>query len=387
MGTNHSRNDASVPAQAVYSTVDPVMRPARFPRIADILIVLISTSVNAYTVVHYLGPLAGLLYGTISLGLFGWLQARTYSHHVLNKVQFVVVVLAFASQLSALVLVSPSFDLNMDRDSAIVTWLEELIAFRYPYAQPTDIGNPISPLPAIPLIAAPFYLLGNVGYLQIAAYLLLVLLLHTTFHRIPLIRFYTIIMLSSSPLLFFEVVARSDLVANMTLIVGITWWLERHQSYVWKRDAYLLGILVGVTAATRLALLPAVMVIYLYMLRKLPSQTLFRISIAAGSTAALLLLPFLLWDTDTFLNYAPIGVSSTKLGDNQVNQMFWLSLTLLATTIGGLIAHTARHVYGAVAAVSALIMLGTWVTFFNDITYLQLVFIPILFALSRKTLS
>ena len=51
-----------------------------------------------------------------------------------------------------------------DADNALNIATRALLRGRFPYYQPTYLGNPISPLPGSLLLAVPFVLLGNSAY-------------------------------------------------------------------------------------------------------------------------------------------------------------------------------------------------------------------------------
>jgi hypothetical protein len=271
----------------------------------------------------------------------------------------------------------------MDRDNALILWLTELGQGRYPYATRTHLGNRISPLPLMPLLVLPFHLLGNVGYLQIFAYLLLVPILASTYRRAPRAQFLSICILSTAPLLFVDVIGRSDLIANMVLLVVIVYWLEAHEGRPWRTDAYVLGVLLGCFCATRLGLWSALGVLMPYLWR-LPSHgTFFRVAAAATIVFALLVVPFVLWDAETFFRFAPFGVSSTKLGKSIAAPLGWGLLTGMVALGSGLALKRASHLYAGVSGALALMIVATRLGPHWDPTYCQFVFVPLLMALPR----
>jgi hypothetical protein len=89
-------------------------------------------------------------------------------------------------------------------------------------------------------------------------------------------------------------------------------------------------------------------------------------------------LPFVLWDPAVFFGYAPFAVNAAKLGGSPAAGACWLGLTGLAAGLGAVWAYRGR-VYRAVTAVLAVVVLATWTTFFFDLTYVQLIFVPALF--------
>ena len=346
------------------------------------IVLLVST--NLSLVYHYLGSAVAGIYLLCYLGLILWVWRWSLPERVERILLATVVVASVLVQIFAVHRVAPLFDARMDRDDALSCWLAALRRGDYPYAEPTSGHNPISVFPFLPIMAWPFDLMGNVGYLPVFSYLVLVILLWATYRHARLFRFFTICVLSSAPLLLFEVSGRSDVIANMLLFVLVIHWLERHEGRPWGWEAYVFGALFGCLVATRLGLLLTIGVVALYLLHNLPFRTAVQMGIAALAAFSLLVVPFIVWDPATFFHYAPMGVSSTKLGDSTTAQVGWSVATLLVALASGLVVRRARHLYAALVPTLALITVATWLTFFRDWTYLQFIFVPLLFALPRS---
>jgi len=277
---------------------------------------------------------------------------------------------------------APHFDMRMDRDTALTMWLSRLARGNFPYLGPTDIGNPISVFPFMPMIALPFVLLGNVGYLEIFSYLCLVMLLRMHYRHSPRDYLLAIAALSTSPLLFMEVVGRSDLIANMTLAMYLIWWLQSYEQQSRAQQLNLLAVGMGFLAATRIALYPILAVIVLFLWKRLDRKNLARVLVISILVSGIIILPFLFWDLHTFLYYAPLGVNGDKLGTNTLMQAFWLALMGLVVFVSGWVPKHAQALPALVVLVMSVVIMATWTTFSVDYTYLQLVFIPVLFSLN-----
>jgi|GEM_PF-3029167 len=345
---------------------------------------------NLALVVVYLGWAAAVGYGCgfLALVLGAWFVP--FSARAARRWVWVCVAGAALLQVVALHLLAPAFEARMDRNEALTYWLDALWKGQFPYAVPTNIGNPISVLPALPLLAAPFVALGNVGYLEVGAFLLLAVLLHRWYNGAPRAQLTAILVLASAPLVFFEVIARSDLIANCALLMLLVVLVERREQALaplGARASLLLGLLFGCLVATRFALLPVFVTVALYLLRRLRLAELGHFAVSALLACAALIAPFLLWDSTTFLTYAPFGVNSTKLGADIRVSLFWLALTAAATLVGGLKSAGARTLPRAIVGVVTVIVLATWLTFFLDLSYMQLIFVPLLFTLPKDVRS
>lgn len=342
---------------------------------------------NLPLVNHYLGSRVALLYVLLfvawSVAVWKCFGGRYEPWPILLGT---MIVASLGLQIAFLLVVAPRFDQRMDRDDALSLWIEALVRGDYPYAVTTQRGNPISVLPFMHLLAAPFHLLGNVGYLPIAAYLFLVWLLWRVYRPAKRWQVFTLALLSSAPLLFFEVSGRSDLIANLALVVLVIFVLERSEGRPWGSNAWKLGILLGCLAATRLALLPVLGLLFLFMVRTLPGHALKKALLAAVAVFGVLVLPLAAWHPETFFRYAPIGVNSTKLGPERSVAVFWLCLTAAVTLLLGFLVARARHLYASAALLLTMVMAATWLTFSPDLTYLQMPFVLLLFALPREDL-
>ena len=283
-------------------------------------------------------------------------------------------------QICLLVWVTPHYDARMDRDDAIVLWWGSLANGQNPYATPTTLGNPISILPFAEMIGLPFVLIKNVGLLPIAAYLLLIYLIAQQHKNHVRLRNWLWWTLATAPVLLFEVAGRSDLVANMALFILIVHFnLPFQRSDKWQTQC-LFGIALGCLAATRVALWPIVALIGLHALFQINWRARNIIVSAAFATFLLLLLPFVLWDSTTFFSYAPFGVNSKKLGQHAVLQWMWPLITLILTAVGVQYSLRSKPIWSAALPIIAVIVVATWTSFFFDVSYVQLLFVPLLFS-------
>jgi len=347
--------------------------------------VIIAGSLNVPLVWHYLSPAAGCFYLCIYVLVF-LLTSRSRNLFEHNQILAAVVVFSFCFQMICLFAISPVLHNGMDRDSAMITWIHRLFNGKFPYEHPTRNGNPISVLPFMPIVAIPFYLLGNVGLLEPAAYLLLVLLLYRTYRNNEKSRLYSILILSTIPLTFFEVLARSDLIANITILLLVIYILELKQSSL-ESNKILLGILLGCAASTRIAMLPATVVILLAVFKNVTPRVFAEVVFYCILTMGCLILPFLAWNSFVFVYYAPLGVNLQKLGPHESLRSFWLSITIIAVFLTAFLARKPSEIYLSVTVTLAIVTLATWSTFWVDLSYLQLICVPLLFSFPRGQAS
>lgn len=291
---------------------------------------------------------------------------------------FCLLVGSAALQLALLFIVAPSYDGRMDRDDALVLWWERVWQGIFPYEEPTSIGNPISILPSLPIVALPFIILGNVGFLGIAAFGVLAALLWRYYRNAREQRIASLVALATAPVLLLEIAGRSDLIVNTTLLcLGVL--VLRRLPWHRRSSAWIGGLILGIMAATRFAIWPTLIPISGFLLARANGRLfLFTMTIAVV-VASVLILPFAAWDQTTFFSYAPLGVNATKLGADQVVQGFWLMATVVVALLATVWAYRAQRLFGAITVTLAVVVLGTWTTFFYDVSYVQFVFVPALF--------
>jgi hypothetical protein len=100
-------------------------------------------------------------------------------------------------------------------DSSISGWFSG----EYPYTMPTHLGGRSSNLTSLLIIGIPFYLLGDVGYLQSASFLLFAFLLYKSLSNLRA-KLLGIILLVTSVSYMWEIFAKSDLMSNFIIIIG-----------------------------------------------------------------------------------------------------------------------------------------------------------------------
>ncbi len=121
-------------------------------------------------------------------------------------------------------------DLNVDRWSAMNEGIKSIINLQYPYSAIDHLGGRTSNFPGLFILGFPFYLLHNVGYLQVFAFLLLAYTIYT-FFQTNTSRLLTLILFVSSPAFFWEVTVRSDLMTNFILIlIFMVLWYKRYKN-------------------------------------------------------------------------------------------------------------------------------------------------------------
>lgn len=150
-----------------------------------------------------------------------------------------------------------------DSDDALRIAATSLLSGKYPYAQVTYLGNPISPLPGALLLASPFVVLGNVA-LQNVFWLAAFLVVSAKVlrdRRQALMMLWTVLVLS--PVVSQQLAAGTDYLANTIYVLVFSLLTIRaadsSQRSIWHK--VVTAILFGISLSSRanfLLLLPLV---------------------------------------------------------------------------------------------------------------------------------
>lgn len=140
--------------------------------------------------------------------------------------------------------------LNIDRWSALEILIKNTLNLNYPYADLDHLGNTTSNLPGLFYIGLPFYFLGDVGFLQ--PFIFLLISIYITFTKINNTqKVFVLLLLLVSPSYYWEVVAKSDLMSNLFIIVlFISLWNQNQKGSLFKKKI-LLAFFVAVFILTR----------------------------------------------------------------------------------------------------------------------------------------
>jgi hypothetical protein len=210
-----------------------------------------------------------------------------------------------------MVLLMQQFDpsrIRVGRFPALHDWIVRLLDGEYPYISPTRPSG----FPFLFLLATPFYLLGDLGFMQIFAFLLYALLLyrkHDSNNTIPL---RTLLLLISSPVFLYEVVTRSDLFSNMVFVLFYLNLCEVELRSARTELLVLAGIVGGLLLATRGVVLLVFVLFFGYIFKGYLSRGFaFLLGVVVGFCTAV--LPFAVWNWQYFMNYGPLAIQTSYL--------------------------------------------------------------------------
>ena len=267
----------------------------------------ISLSVTLLVLSAYL--LAGLLLPLLAGLLLPRLAARV-GHVGSRSLWFAI--LGFILVLAGMQYLIDPYQIQVDRWSAIHNFINYLVHGRYPYMAPTHLGGYGSPFPVWQFLHIPFYYLNNVGLSLFAVLAFTLYTVKRLYGNRATLCFLACLLYS--PAFLYEILVRSDLMANFLLVLAVINLLLIKQAGLSTRPV-LFSLLLGMLLSTRLAV---AIPFFIFLLRPFLSLNLRRkTSFLLGIflTFSLTFLPFLLWDMKSllFFEYNPF-VLQTRQG-------------------------------------------------------------------------
>ena len=261
-------------------------------------------------------PLILLIIYALSVGLLIYFREKLIStfinKSVLKSLYWIIVGICSVIFLFVIINIEGN-SLYVDRWSALELSVEGIIHGIYPYSQIDHLGNMTSNFPALGLFALPFYVLGDVGYIQVFTFLLFSFYLYKRCARITT-SFYILGLFLLSPALMWEIVVKSDLVSNVMLIIlFIEYWTHKYQKNLFQKPI-LLGSIVAFFLLTRGIIIIPLIIFFIkdFFASELNTKVKFIGSIAIMSLLICLPTFMSVPDWDTFINYNPLVLQTNK---------------------------------------------------------------------------
>ena len=200
----------------------------------------------------------------------------------------------------AILLIDP-LTIRVDRWSATSYFLDALFQGIYPYSVHTHVcdTNYPSPFPFWHYLNIPFWLLGDVGWIQVFSLLLFIFAIWY-YYRSWHIILNVLLLFCLSPAYWWEIATRSDGVSNILFMLSCIMFIQRkpiEMSHQW----WLLAIIAGCIASTRLS---SVIPLALYLFRPWFDVDWKRKTGFICIALAIVLFffaPYILWDTTNWV--------------------------------------------------------------------------------------
>lgn len=266
---------------------------------------------------------------------------------------YVAFIIFLSAVLTVLMFQFDPGDIFIGRWWALNDWIGKLISGQFPYRS----AHLPSGLPFLFVLAMPFYFLGDAGLLQICAFILLAVAMHLRYRKKPASRLRGVIFLAASPVFLFEVLVRSELIFNVTIVLL---YLEIVFQYV-NKDSLpkpaLFGFIGGLLLSTRGIVLPVYIIFlgFLFLRYHIRSVSFYLFMIIGF---AVTIVPFLLWNADYFLTYGPFSVQLHYIPS-------WLLIIALLSSL--ICAISVKSIRGAHIAIGSILFGVVFIAFLVSI--------------------
>ncbi len=255
--------------------------------------------------------------------------------------------------------------IRVGRFPALYDWLSRLLRGQFPYLSPARPSG----FPFLFVLALPFYMLGDLGLMQIFAFLIYALLIHARYGNQDANRYRALILLACAPVFLYEIVVRSDLFSNMVLVILFMFVLEgmlRNGSNAMLLAA---GFVAGLLLSTR-GIVLLIFILYLgYSFRHTLYKGLVMLTgIFVGFVVTI--LPFALWDPYYFMTSGPLAIQTSYLPTSLLvcSIVVCMLLAIRARSLYHIYEYTAIILFAVVlAAFSLSVFTDGWeATIFRD---------------------
>ncbi|MGN7865809.1 hypothetical protein [Chryseobacterium sp.] len=220
------------------------------------------------------------------------------------------------------------YKMNIDRWQTLEFSLEYWFKGKYIYDTPNFMGNLSSYLPGQLALSGIFYFLGNVGYLQVAAFLLFSYTVLVEFKN-NLIRFKAILMLGISLAYIYEVVCKSDFISSFIIVTAfILFWSSRFKHDYFQKPV-LLGLCTGLLCLTRSVVVIPLIIFLLqpFIVTSWEKKIKFGVSFLFIVTVLLATVLLPAKSIDHLLHYNPLTLQGQS---NKFVMLFFVVLAIIA---------------------------------------------------------
>jgi len=250
----------------------------------------------------------------------------------------------------------PQDSINVDRWSVIVSFWDSFFRGEYVYFAKSHLGNLPGPMPVYFIIALPFYLIGEIGYLTLLGPVAFLAVLRYEKWDVG-VQNASLVLILGSTFFAWEVAARSALFLNSSLVLfAIVYFLE-NAAKKGNRGLFISALLIGLCMSTRNVYVIPFLVAMLFALRRRLISTLefLIIGIAAFAVFAATFIPFVVGHFDEFLVMNPFIIQGTQL-----IPFSYVLIFVAAGFVAGVLAKSSSDVY----FYSGLILFATVVSHF-----------------------
>jgi len=251
----------------------------------------------------------------------------------LNKGWFYLLCGAVIAGVTAVAIISiGESTLNVDRWSVIDAFLSEMFKGEYPYMAKSHMDNYPGPMPVYFVIAAPFYLLGDLSILSAVGFLAAVIYLFRRREDHP-VNAAALVLLMTSFYMYWEVLVRSNVFTYSLLVLAIMVAFDRISPM--KRGLQVLtAIGAGLLLSTRSIFILVYFIFFLVPLRSrdISAGRWFLLKVIVAISFLATFVPFLIFFPQEFMEVNPFVIQSSIMIPVGMVSIFVL-MSLLASLV------------------------------------------------------
>ena len=263
---------------------------------------------------------------------FGFLSLSFYKKFSVKQQQIGIYLMLFLAVFASFFVFSKIHisSLNVDRWSVIYSFWEAYFNGEYPYFAKSHMNNPPGPMPIYFVIALPFYLINEIGWMPLVAVVLGLILIKKLIKNTTSQLIFILFMFSFMGF-YWELLSRSTILLNSILVMSVLLYSEKsisRQNY----SFYLSALLTGVILSTRMVfIMPFLSLgIMTLMNKKVSFSKLLTWTFIALFAFILTFLPFYIGFQDSFFVMNPFKVQSGFLLPSYYNYLFILISIILS---------------------------------------------------------
>ncbi len=357
--------------------------------IYPLILLVFLTSILIY---KYFGALLVIAYITLVIGLKIIIQKIKFGKKTMKIVIYLVIISTIISQIIIIQFIAPKYAGRIDRNNMLIATSQKVIEGKTPYDATWWVVFPdhkekaigrVNVLPFTILFAIPFYLIGNIAYQEVLAYVVILFLLLKRYKNVKN-KLLVSLLFGGSPIIIFDIIGLNDLLVGISLLF-LAIYLAKKKKDIW----------VAITMVCAFLTRPIFLVMSTpfigVFLKKATWRRVIKLSLTAVIISLMLFMPFyMMWGGKMLKSVFGNDSGKFLVEKNPLLKQFpnrcraeiiTITIMILFFIIGYAGIKKERQLYLA-TSLSAGLFLGIMYFIRLDIDYSQLIWIasPLFFA-------
>lgn len=206
------------------------------------------------------------------------------------------------------------FALKVDRWSAMEAGIKALFHNEYPYSALDHLKGQTSNLPALIFLGIPFYLIGDVGYLQSFTFIIFLIIISIYFKSYK-IRFSALLLIIFSSTYCYDTYVKSDIISNFILLLTFVVLSEKYFKSESKKSIIINSLGSALLLMTRLVtVIPLTLALLKRFLNfKTKNKALFLLTFLLITIISFFIIFKNFGSLNNFMRYNPFYLQNSQL--------------------------------------------------------------------------